>query len=169
MALACAMGAIFGLAMSPTDIAGFHAECMAKKQSLKLKNPGAAKREIHPNLQPLEIDSTAIAAIADSIVFAGFDHPATSRKETFLVTNNSPLTLINPKVRITYTDLDDRMLHAREEELKLEIPPGETRQAVITAFDPQSTLYYYKSKAPRNGGQPFKVSIILLSASTRRR
>lgn len=132
----------------------------AKKTTLRLKTPKSANNAHAPERQYIQADSILSAEIGSRIGFSGFDKPYNSKKETFLISNNSDHHLAGIALRIEYFDSQQRMIHARLEEIIRSIPAGETRFISIPAFDPQSTLYYHLSKAPRKGGgQPFHVKI----------
>lgn len=138
------------------------ASLSAKKASLALKTPH--KKEIHPNASPVKADSISFISLKDKIYFSGFDKPATSRKESFLITNESSRTIVGLNLRISYFDLQGRMLHARDITIEdITVPPGETRQKTIKSFDESGTLYHVNSKHPKSGAQPFTVSISILS------
>lgn len=127
----------------------------AKKTTLRLKSD--IKKST--SYAPVQADSLTFLQLARGITFSGFDKPAASRKETFLITNNSPRYIKAIEVEIIYSDPQGRMLHSRRELLSTPIPSGETRQVSIKSFDPQGTLYYIKSKPPKTGGQQFQVKI----------
>lgn len=136
----------------------------AKKTSMKMKTPDsitrmAQKRKNSYNAEPVQADSLTFAAVAPHITFSGFDKPYNGRRETFLVSNGSDRHISGLEIRIVYLDLQDRMLHSRDEEIMINIPSGETRQVSLKSFDSQSTYYYIKSRPPRSGGQPFYVKI----------
>lgn len=141
---------------------------IAKKITLKMESPTATSAKGNKgkgdysgyNPEPLEADSIQFFHWAPGISFSGYDKPYNSNRETFLITNDSPQHVSAIEVRLTYRDLQGRMLHSRDEKITIAIPPGETRQTSIKSFDTQSTYYYTKSRPPRNGGQPFEVSII---------
>lgn len=101
---------------------------------------------------------------ADSIHFAGYDKTCSSRKESFLVVNNSPVTVTRVEIKITYKDLQGRMLHQRVAASDCFVPPSETRQINISSWDRQNTFYYYLSEEPRKIATPYKVEISLLKA-----
>ena len=136
----------------------------ARKVRLSLKTPKEVPMESVSRPKSERIDSLALAELADSISFAGFDKTAPSSKEYFFIVNDSPWPLSWIKIRLTYRDMSGRMLHRREESLIIDLPQKETRIVTIPTFDKQKSLYYYKSRAPRNGGMPFQVEIDLLEA-----
>lgn len=97
--------------------------------------------------------------VSDSIRFAGFDKNINSSKESFLIINNSEVTVNEVFVKLTYNDIDGGMLHSRKYNIKCKIPPGETRLADIPSWDCQHTYYYYLSNPPKKVAVPFKVEI----------
>lgn len=101
----------------------------------------------------------------DLIAMSGYDKAASSSRESICITNNSEMALQSLSLEITYLDMQERMLHKRVSEINLNIPPGETRTATFNHYDPQKTLYYYRSKPPRKYGIPYKVSLSLTSLS----
>lgn len=138
----------------------------AKKTKLQLVQPSKTKSSTPSYTDKkrfLEADSVEIEELRPDISFSGFDKPYNSKKETFLITNNSNCYIGALKVRIEYYDMQERMIHVREEQIYTPLPAEETRMITLKAFDPQSTLYYYLSRPPRNSGQPFTVKIRLLS------
>ncbi|MDE6811264.1 MAG: hypothetical protein K2J15_02820 [Muribaculaceae bacterium] len=144
-------------------ILGGGSAIQAKKNTLRLSAPKSAKKEQSDICSYLTADSLTTVNIGAMIEFSGFDKPYNSRKETFLITNHSQRYLAGVVVRIEYFDSHKRMINAREEEIIKPVPPGETRFVTIKSFDPQSTLYYHRSRPPRNGGgQPFTVGISLV-------
>ncbi len=135
---------------------------MPKKTALKLKAPveSKGKKGNRPEIGPLEGDSLEFSGLIGEISFSGFDKPASSRRETFLISNSSGQHLKGVEVRILYRDPEGRMLHSREEKIMIDIPAGETRQADIRSFDTQQTYYYRLSRPPkRSAAQPFDVEI----------
>lgn len=99
----------------------------------------------------------------DSVIFSGYDKPATATKEAFLTTNKTDVTLIEITVSITYKDMKDRMLHKRSSIIKCNIPPGETRKLEIPTWDSQMSYYYFRSAEPKRTATPYKVEITPLS------
>lgn len=138
----------------------------AKKVKLSLKAPtennrGKTKGSI-ATVNFTDLDTISIASVRDSIHFKGFDKPVNSMKETFYVINDSHYSIAGMSIEITYWDMSGRMLHKREEELKIDIPRGETRMISLPTIDNQKSLYYYRSRAPRKGGMSFNVEIGLI-------
>ena len=99
----------------------------------------------------------------DSISFAGYEKEANASIETFLVVNSSPATLSAIKVKIVYTDLQDRMLHSRTVSQTCFIPPHESRRIDIKAWDKQHTYFYYLGNEPRKVATPYKIQILPLA------
>ena len=98
----------------------------------------------------------------DSVIFTGFDKPASGDKETFLITNRGRLSLTAFTLQITYLTVDGRLLHRRSLTQQCFIPAGETRKIDIASFDRQGSYYYINSRPGRNGAYPFTVSFLPL-------
>ncbi|MDE6010695.1 MAG: hypothetical protein K2F87_04505, partial [Muribaculaceae bacterium] len=77
--------------------------------------------------------------------------------------NRTDRYLCGLTVEIEYRDMSGRMLHRREVDLETDIPAGETRMVSIPALDRQKTMYYHRSRPPRNGGMPFDVDMTILA------
>lgn len=131
--------------------------------ALRLKVPQTQLKDDANIQRGEELDSTAMAVVADSIRFAGFEKNASSTVESFFVTNNSNVAIRRLTVRITYRDMHGRMLHRREENIDAVLPQSETRRVSLKSFDTQKNLYYYRSNPPRRGGMPFTVEIEVIS------
>lgn len=136
----------------------------ARKVRLSLKAPVVEQkssdksRKLMPKTE--ELDSIRVAQLADSITFAGFDKPLQSTRETFFVTNNTPIPIAWIALDITYLDMDGRMLHRREVRIDIDLPQGETRLASVKSFDLQKSLYYHRSHtSKRSTAIPFTVEI----------
>ncbi len=160
---------IFICIFSATLCAALLTEADAKKVRLKLSAPSSASRQSEAVRLPQEgaaLDSLQLDTARKLIRFSGFEKTASSVKETFYISNDSDFDISEIEVEITYRDTKGRMLHKREERLNVNIPPHETRMVTIRALDTQKSLYYYKSKPPRNGGMPFEVEIVLMSATS---
>lgn len=99
----------------------------------------------------------------DSVIFSGYDKPATATKEAFLVTNKTDVRLLEITVSVTYKDMKDRMLHKRSSTVKCNIPPGETRKLEFPTWDSQMSYYYFRSAEPKRTATPYKVEITPLS------
>ena len=105
----------------------------------------------------IEADSTLISKLS----FSGYDKPTTSSQETFHITNLTDTLIRKVGIRLTYRDLQNRMLHSREAEVECDIPAGETRIASIKSWDIQHTFYYYLGPEPKKTATPYKVNIDL--------
>lgn len=142
------------------------------KQSLKIektsktskKDPGYAAN-ISQRL-PADSVCTIVISAGDTVDFnpasirlSGYDKPVNARKESFLITNESPLAITGASLKITYRDMKGRMLHSRTASLKCNVPPGETRKTEISSWDTQNSFYYYLSSEPRKIAAPYKVEI----------
>lgn len=94
---------------------------------------------------------------------SGYDRNYGSSSETFLITNNSDEMIRGAEVEIVYYDMQGRMLHKRKEKAMADIPPSETRIMEIKAQKRMGSMYYYKSKAPRKGGIPYRVTVSVIN------
>lgn len=94
----------------------------------------------------------------NSVRFTGFDKPAASEKESFLISNGTSGTLLSFDLEITYLTLDGRQLHRRIISHDCHIPAGETRKVDIRSFDTQHSYHYTASAPGRNGAYPFTVT-----------
>lgn len=100
--------------------------------------------------------------LKDSIHFSGYDKPINATKESFLVINNSRHNIKKVGIRLTYLDLNDRMLHSRETEAECDVPSGETRLLSIPTWDRLHTFFYYSGPEPHRVATPYKIAITLL-------
>jgi len=124
------------------------------------------------NIDPAAIDrlspSDMIVEGVDSLVaFSGYDKPLNSNYETFFASNNNDRRLLKLWVTLNYMTTDGRQFHARSEEIRTNIPSGESRQLTLRSFDRQHSFYYHRSRKPRSndGIAPFKVTIAIDSAA----
>lgn len=101
------------------------------------------------------------AAPSDSaIVLRGYDKARASARETFFVTNNCGEPIEGLCVTITYKDMENRMLHRRQERVYQHVPAGETRCAGIPTWDRQNNFYYHLSrKGSRSAASAYRVAI----------
>ena len=121
-------------------------------------------------------DGVAAVQAADTAALRGirisaYDKPLRSLRETFFVTNTLADTIVSVSVGLTYTALaDTAMLHRREATVGCVIPPGETRQLYLTAWDRQFTYYYKDTRIrPRSSrAVAYDVAIRLTAVSVAR-
>ena len=143
----------------------------ARKVSTALKNPDKSKKRKKAT-NPDEV--TIIPEGKDSlewsrkIVFSGYDKQAASSEESFFVSNNSDCYLKQLRLRITYLDLKGRMLHQRDETVKIDLPPGETRKVDIKSFDRQRSFYHILSNRPSKRATPFDTRIEIISLTIKK-
>ncbi len=131
------------------------------KQTHKLEvNKGKETSGKRNKKQKIYIEADSL--LADSIRFSGYDKPINAKKETFHLSNSTSRNLKKVGIRVTYLDLNGRMLHMRETEAECDIPTGETRLVSIPTWDRQNTFYYYLGPEPRRVATPYKTSISLL-------
>lgn len=108
--------------------------------------------------ETIRIFDTICNVAATDIRISGFDKPLSSRKETMLVSNYTDREISGLKIRFTYTDTRNRMLHEEVKEIRVTIPVGETRRIEIPSWDTQQSFYYSKSRRPRTANvTPFDV------------
>ncbi len=105
------------------------------------------------------VSADTLAAQPGMVAIAGYEKALRSSMEALLVTSCLESdTIAGVKLRLVYSDLQGRMLHSREVELPVTVPPGETRQATFRAWDTQHTYYYRLNQAPaRAQGTPYDV------------
>lgn len=132
----------------------------------------ARRKKKKPNFNIEVIDRltkmNVVTSGLDSLIsISGFDKPLNSGYETFFTANKSDKPLIKLWLTISYTTVGGQQLHARTEEIKTDIPAGETRQLSIRSFDRQKSFYYHKSRKPRSndGVAPFKIALSVDSAA----
>lgn len=141
-------------------------DASARKVATTIKAPGKGETK-RKRVKRKDIE-TIVPSAADSlewarkIVFAGYDKQASSSEESFFISNKGERQIKELRLRITYLDMEGRMLHQRDEELKIEIPAGETRKADIKSFDKQHSFYHIESNKPRNRATPFRTKIEIL-------
>lgn len=125
------------------------------RRSLKpLKKPATEKaRSVRSN-------DTLKADTAWFRIF-GYEKTLRSTSESFFVTNLSTDTVSGVGGTIDYRTLGDSQLHKRDFSSSTLIPPGQTRQITLPAWDKQKVWYYHLSPAPRGGTRatPYKVGI----------
>lgn len=105
----------------------------------------------------LVFDTVTVVSQSD-IRLSGYDKPLNSRKESLFVSNRTEREITAVEIRITYKDMQQRMLHETEKLLRTDIPPGETRRVEFPSWDRQNSFYYYKGRQPRVGNvTPYRV------------
>ena len=112
-------------------------------------------------LRPLTKQTVTTAVSQADTVAAGYDKPLRSRRETFFVTNNADKSVEGMAITITYFDRSRRQLHQRPANIRIDIPAGETRQAVLKSWDTQQAFYHINSPVPSRAQQatPYEVKI----------
>lgn len=93
------------------------------------------------SVEEMSHDLNTEASTPDSVVISGYDKPLRSTYETFFVTNGYSAPLTSVSLSFTYRSLDGTMLHSRTATIKCLIPPHETRQLFMSAWDRQFTYY----------------------------
>lgn len=108
----------------------------------------------------------------DSLSVSAYDKPLRSLRETFFVTNNmSADTLTSLRLMLTYTAVaDSTMLHSRTVTVPCEIPPAQTRQLYLIAWDRQFTYYSENTRIKPQSSKAvaYSTQIGLLGATVRR-
>ncbi len=112
-----------------------------------------------------KVSTEAVTAVADTVipdsgkvVISGFDKPLRSAKETFFVSNGCDREISTIAIHFVYYDMDGRQLHASDKVIHCSIPPGETRQLSVKAWDLQQSFYFCQSVKPRRDRAiPFSV------------
>ena len=117
-------------------------------------------------------DVVADSAAADLIKITSYDKPLRSLRETFFVTNLSATdTLTRLMVSLTYLSVSDSaMLHSRSASLSCEIPPLQTRQLYLVAWDRQYTYYSENTRIRPSGTRaiPYRTRIRVEGAALRK-
>lgn len=101
---------------------------------------------------------------ADSVVVTGFDKQLRSKRETMFVSNHTSRTITSITLRIDYFDMAGRQLHSATHSTSVDLPPGQTRQIELPAFDRTDRFYYHLSPTPTRAQQatPFTVTVTVL-------
>lgn len=131
--------------------------------------PKTPKTEISATVSDslVQRTDTIHAPARDAVILSGFDKTVRAYKESFFVTNSLPdsLTITALELTLDYSDMSGRQIHRSEPTVRCYIPPGQTRQITIPAWDRQHTFYYYLSPAPKRvQATPFKVSSTVRAA-----
>ncbi|MCM1022175.1 MAG: hypothetical protein NC343_07885 [Muribaculum sp.] len=111
-------------------------------QSVSTIRPGNLKPISHkPELNI--VDSIITDIVCDSIQIHSYDKPLRSLRETFFVANKmSGDTISSVQLTLTYTAVaDSTMLHSRTATIPCNIPPQQTRQLYLIAWDRQYTYF----------------------------
>ena len=115
--------------------------------------------------QTVEIQCDTVAnPPADSVVVTGFDKQLRSKRETMFVSNHTARTITSITLRIDYFDMAGHQLHSATHSTSVDLPPGQTRQIEVPAFDRTDRFYYHLSPAPTRAQQatPFTVTVTVL-------
>lgn len=148
-------------------------EARKVKQSLKVTKEKTSHKETEAEKYGVELPANEatttlhngrqVLFCPDSISFSGYEKEANANTESFLVSNNSYAPLSAIKIKIIYSDLQDRMLHTRTLTQPCFIPSGETRKIDIKSWDKQHTYFYYLGNEPRKVATPYKIKILPLA------
>lgn len=114
------------------------------------------------------IDSQTGMGKKQPLAVSGYEKTLRSRRESFLLTNNTDDLVLGITFDIEYFDMNRRQLHQRTLTVKCDIPPAETRMVEFKSWDAQLVWYYYLSDKPRTRGQatPYKTIIHIKSYVT---
>ena len=144
------------------------------RQSLKIvKEKGSDKKNSDNDLGkelPADEDSFIISHDGrqirfspDSISFAGYEKEAGAASETMIIVNRSEATVTAIRFKITYLDMQDRMLHSRILTLRCHVPSHENRKCDFKSWDTQHTYFHYLGNEPRKLATPYKIEILPLA------
>lgn len=126
-------------------------------------------------LRGQEATNTAVSVACDTVsaptfvAVSGYDKPLRSRRESVFVANSDTArTLHSVELEITYTDMQNHMLHRRTKWVTANAAPGERRLLTFPSWDVQCVFYYHQNQPyrPRTQATPYKVSIRVLRATT---
>ena len=92
---------------------------------------------------------TITAVSQTDVRLSGYDKPLNSRKESLFISNKTEREITAVEVRMTYKDMQGRMLHETERLLRADIPAGATRRVEFPSWDKQNSFYYHKGRQPR--------------------
>ncbi len=119
--------------------------------------------------EAVNIQYEEITVITDSaIIFTGYDKPIGADRESVFIINNSGQTIDKINITIDYFDILDRKLTSRTLNIIYSIPDKETRLVAFKTWDIQHSFYYYKSRKPRTQATPYKVTININKAFTKK-
>lgn len=105
---------------------------------------------------------------AEMIVLRGYDKPLRGSRETLHITSQTARHISAIGLEITYLDTSGRMLHRREAEIRLDLPPGQTLKASIPTWDTNRSYYYKGGPKPRvSGVTPYDISCRVLYVACR--
>lgn len=96
----------------------------------------------------LSFDTVMVVSQAD-VRLSGYDKPLNSRKESLFISNRTEREITAVEIRITYKDMQGRMLHEMKRLLCADIPSGATRRVEFPSWDRQNSFYYHKGRQPR--------------------
>lgn len=108
------------------------------------------------------VDTTVIDSLnRGAIAFSGYEKALRSTQETVFVTNRGNDTICGMMFVITYYDMAQRQLHARDIAKTDIIAPGETRQVAFKSWDPHKVFYYHLTVPGRVSGNatPYNVKV----------
>lgn len=118
--------------------------------------PVSESREL-PARTVVVVDSVS----PDSVVIDRYDKPLRSLRETFFVTNHYSDTVVSLRLMLRYDAVDGTMLHSRRATINCDVPPGETRQLYLTAWDRQFTYYYNDTRIRPRSSKAVPYTVVM--------
>lgn len=137
----------------------------AAAQNYRRPTPSQSNHHAADAAQSVQIQCDTVANPAvDSVVVTGFDKQLRSKRETMFVSNHTARPITSITLRIDYFDMAGRQLHSATHSTSVDLPPGQTRQIEVPAFDRTDRFYYHLSPAPTRAQQatPFTVTVYVL-------
>lgn len=141
-------------------------EMQARKVTVRLKTPKATGKGDRNRIKELHLgerDTVLSDTLFSRLSISGFDKTISAHKECMFITNGSSERLRGVTIELTYRAMDGRMYDRKKRDITVDLPAGETRRVEVPAWDTQGGFYYYRSKAPKSGGIPFKVEARVIS------
>ncbi len=131
----------------------------------------AAQTTRRRNLRPRRIAPTeahrpdTITADSASFLVFGYEKTLRSSAESFFITNHTSDTVTTLIGQIEYLTTAGRQIHRRPFTSPVDLPPGQTRQITLPAWDKQKVWYYHLSPTPRTGTRatPFTIHLSITS------
>lgn len=116
---------------------------------------GPAK--LRRNAAPVERYDTVVD-VASTLACSGYDKPNGATRETFFITNTDTLCVDAVNLTLDYFDMKGRKLHSATHTVRVELPPGQTRNVSVRSWDINNAFHYFRSQAPkRRASTPFGV------------
>lgn len=103
----------------------------------------------------------------DIIKVSGYEKPLNSSRESFHITNDGDLDIIEVAAVVSYFDYQGNELHKRETAIRADIPARSTRLVNFPSWDAQRRFYYVGGPRPRNQAYPYDVTIEIIHVITK--